>query len=380
MLKRLNVLFLILPLLGYSQITFKINSLPQNTRPDDRIYLVGNINNWNPGDIDYQLTKDKTGQLSITIPEGLIDVEFKFTRGSWESTEGNPAGKYLNNRIHEFSGKPQTVMIDIHSWEDLAGAMNNTNSKNVTLLRPEFYMPQLNRFRKIWLYLPPDYATSQKKYPVIYMQDGQNLFDNMTSFSGEWGVDETLDELYKQKYNSAIIVGISNGSLSRNNEYSPWKNVTYGGGEGDAYLQFIVETLKPHIDSNYRTLSNPENTALIGSSLGALIATYGGCKYPEVFGKIGALSPAYWYSFNDFNRYIANLPETKLTQTKFYVVAGEKESNLMTSDIETVTQNLSKKGLKSNNTKVKIDPDGTHTETYWKREFALMYKWLFPAN
>lgn len=153
-------------------------------------------------------------------------------------------------------------------------------------------MPQLDRNRKIWLYLPPDYSTSTKNYPVLYMQDGQNLFDNATSFAGEWQVDETLNSLFAGGDYGAIVVGIENGGGERLNEYSPWNNPSYGGGLGDQYVAFLANTLKPYIDANYRTRPEPQFNALIGSSMGALISTYGATEFPNIFRKVGSLSPA----------------------------------------------------------------------------------------
>lgn len=380
MINKLFLWVLVAPIISFSQITIKVISLPDNTPKEDKIYLVGNINDWDPQDPNYELKSDENGNLSIQIPESITDLEFKFTRGSWESTEGNASGKYLHNRVVDFQGKPQTIEIQIESWEDLAGAMKKTFAENVSVLRASFYIPQLNRFRKIWIYLPPDYYDTTKKYPVLYMQDGQNLFDNTTSYAGEWGVDETLNELHKKGDFGAIVIAIANGSQDRNNEYSPWKNVTYGGGEGDAYLQFIVETLKPYVDSTYRTLQDAQNTALIGSSLGSLISTYGATKYPNVFGKVGALSPAYWFSFNDFNKYLETLPKKSLKDLKIYMVAGTDEYEMMVSDVEKINTNLKKKGIKESNIIVKFDEDGTHTERYWKREFGLLYQWLFQSG
>ncbi len=159
-----------------------------------------------------------------------------------------------------------------------------------------FIIPQLNRERRIWMYLPPDYEVSNEAYPVVYMHDAQNLFDETTSYSGEWSVDETLDRLFKDKNLKLIVVGIDNGGEKRLDEYSPWKNEKYGGGEGDAYLDFVVNTLKPYIDNNFNTLKDKTNTAIIGSSMGGLISHYAALKYPEVFGKIGVYSPAFWFS------------------------------------------------------------------------------------
>ena len=122
----------------------------------------------------------------------------------------------------------------------------STAATNVSIIQKEFVIPQLNtKPYKVWVYLPPNYQTSTKKYPVIYMHDGQNLFDDKTSFIGEWNVDETLNELYKNTGKGFIVVGIENGGEERINEYTPWPHEEYGGGKGSIYIDFIVNTLKP---------------------------------------------------------------------------------------------------------------------------------------
>jgi hypothetical protein len=121
----------------------------------------------------------------------LTQEDLQASRGSWQTVEGNESGGFLPNRNFTF-GSADTLWIAILSWEDLGGT-GSTAAENVIIMDEAFYMPQLNRHRRIWLYLPPDYETSGKDYPVLYMHDGQNLFDHYTSFAGEWEVDETLN-------------------------------------------------------------------------------------------------------------------------------------------------------------------------------------------
>ena len=158
-----------------------------------------------------------------------------------------------------------------------AVAQQSTASKQVSTFSID--APQLKAIKKIWVYLPKDYDTSAKKYPVIYMHDAQNLFDATTSYVGEWNVDETLDSINAQ----VIVIGIEHGGDKRIDELTPFKNEKYGGGKADGYLDFIVKTLKPKIDSTYRTKTNAMNTAIFGSSLGGLVSFYDAIKYPEVF-------------------------------------------------------------------------------------------------
>ena len=208
------------------------------------------------------------------------------------------------------------------------------------------------------------------------MEDGQNLFDNATSFSGEWQIDETLNTLFSQGNYGAIVVGIDNGGADRLNEYSPWNNPSYGGGQGDLYMQFVGETLKPFIDSNFRTKPQAQYNALIGSSMGALISTYGAVKYPNLFSKVGVFSPAFWFALNDMNAYV-NSTTNNLSNLRLYFVAGQNESSTMVPNMNTVNNNLILKGVATSNTFTKIDSYGTHTESYWRGEFSAAYLWLF---
>lgn len=358
----------------HAQVTLKVTSIPSNTPAGATIFVAGGFNGWDPSGTP--LVKDSNGNYLYTIPEGTGTVEYKFTRGSWTTVEGNENGQYLPNRSFTFTGSPQTLNLTIKSWEDLGGTNGSTAAANVHILSNSFFMPQLNRNRKIWIYLPPDYETSSKNYPVLYMEDGQNLFDNLTSFAGEWQVDETLNTLFQQGDYGAIVIGIDNGGGSRIDEYTPWVNTTYGGGEGDAYITFVAETLKPYVDSHYRTRPEARYNALIGSSLGALISTYGGVKYSNTFQKIGALSPAYWIVSSQLNSYIENTPNN-LNAMRIYHVAGSNESSSMVSDINNVVTRLKNKGLTNANSMVKLDSYGQHNENYWKGEFGALYKWLF---
>jgi predicted alpha/beta superfamily hydrolase len=361
--------------LGYSQVTLRITSIPENTPTGSTIYIAGNLNNWNAGDSNYVMQPDGLGVYQITIPQGTGLVEYKFTRGSWPTVEGNATGGFLPNRSFTFTGSPQTINLTIQSWEDITGGSNSTAASNVQILNPSFYIPQLDRNRRIWLYLPPDYFTSTKNYPVLYMQDGQNLFDNLTSFSGEWQVDETLNTLFNQGDYGAIVVGIDNGGSNRLDEYSPWINTQYGGGQGDEYMAFLAETLKPYIDANFRTRTEPAMNALVGSSMGALIATYGAAEYPMLFGKIGSFSPAYWFAMSDLNNYMSTA--SSFLNHRVYFIAGQNESGSMVPNVTTIRNTMQNNGLASSNTMTKIDSYGTHTETYWRGEFGAAYQWLF---
>ncbi|MBK8555192.1 MAG: alpha/beta hydrolase [Lewinellaceae bacterium] len=311
---------------AWAQLSITLTAVPANTPANANIYIVGNFNNWDAADPNYILTPQGNGQYSITINPSPGALEFKFTRGGWNTVEGNASGAYLPNRTYTYSGQPSNLNLTIASWEDLGvggGGGNSTAAANVYILSNNFYIPQLDRTRRIWVYLPPDYASSGKNYPVLYMHDAQNLFDAATSFSGEWEVDESLNLLFQQGDYGCIVVGIDNGGTHRLDEYSPWVNTQYGGGEGELYVDFMVNTLKPHIDSLYRTLPGRQATGIMGSSMGGLISMYALSERQDVFSKAGIFSPAFWFAGNEPANHVAS--STKEGDVRVYFLAGGDE-------------------------------------------------------
>lgn len=364
---------------AFAQLTLKVTSIPLNTPPGASIYAVGTFNNWNPGDPTKILTAIGGGQYSITLNPPVGEVKFKFTRGNWTMVEGNANGTYLPDRVLNYNGQPTTVNLTILTWEDLAGGNpNSTAAPNVLILDNNFYMPQLNRNRRIWIYLPPDYQTSMKKYPVLYMHDGQNLFDATTSFSGEWEVDESLNKLHQQGDYGCIVVGIDNGGASRLDEYSPWVNAQHNeGGEGGLYVDFIANTLKPHIDSLYRTLPGRLTTGIMGSSMGGLISMYALSERQDVFSKAGIFSPAFWFAGNNPANHVATHP--KQGDVRVYFLAGGDEPASVEQNMQVVANAMTTAGFSASEKFFYVPSDGDHSEAFWRREFPAAYVWLFAG-
>ncbi len=206
------------------------------------------------------------------------------------------------------------------------------------------------------------------------MLDGQNVFDASTSFAGEWRVDETLDSLGRTRAFGAIVVAIYHGDNERLNEYTPWPNNNKEGGDGAKFASFIVKDLKPYIDKYYRTIPDSDNTMIMGSSLGGLMALYMAMEYPEVFGKVGVFSPSLWWSEKSFEQ-MSKFKKRRFQ--KIYMLAGEKESEDMVSDVKRAKRILKDAGYDEYELNVKISPDGRHSEWFWAREFPNAVKWLF---
>ena len=251
--------------------------------------------------------------------------------------------------------------------------MPSSAQPNVTVLEQKFTINGLNRERQIRIYLPEDYNKSEELYPVLYMHDGQNLFDDSTSYVGEWGVDENLNQLAKESGLKLIVVGIDNGGEKRMNELSPWENAKYGAAEGEAYMEFIVKQIKPFIDSTYRTLDDRDNTAIMGSSMGGLISHYAIYNYPEVFGKAVIFSPSYWFS-DDVYSFTESDPVPH--SARIWLEIGKKEGNAV-DDVEKMYSHILSTGHPAENLHMVIDPEGEHNESSWRRQFTPAIIWLF---
>jgi metallo-beta-lactamase class B len=253
----------------------------------------------------------------------------------------------------------------------------------VRILSDSFAIPQLGRRRRVWLYLPPDYATSTTRYPVLYLQDGQNVFDDSTAFAGEWGVDETLDSLHAAGDRGAIVVAVDNGGDRRLDEYDPWvtRDRKYGGGEGDEYVDFLVHTLKPYVDRHYRTRPDAASTAVVGSSMGGLIALYATLTHPTVFGRAGVFSCACWIADPQIYA-VARRAHPRGATPRLYFVSGalETPSGGPAADQRRMVDTLVAAGFPLGRALRALTPaDGKHAEWFWRREFPAAYRWLFDA-
>jgi predicted alpha/beta superfamily hydrolase len=211
-------------------------------------------------------------------------------------------------------------MTHWQSYVEDRNAETHTVVGNVQVLK-ELLSPQLGNRRDVFVYLPPSYTQTEQRYSVIYMHDGQNLFDAATSFAGEWQVDETMEALSHEGL-EAIVVGIPNMGARRLDEYGPFRDPQRGGGQGEQYLAFIVETLKPLIDRDFRTYPDRAHTGILGSSMGGLISLYAFFRYPEVFGFVGALSPSLWFADAAILPYLRQAP---FTPGRIYLDVGTGE-------------------------------------------------------
>jgi predicted alpha/beta superfamily hydrolase len=243
-----------------------------------------------------------------------------------------------------------------------------TSGDTAQIITQNIHIPQLNRDRTIHIFLPAGYHTSKQKYPVIYMHDAQNIYSTPKSPNDSWFVDSLVKTMPGKQL--AIIVGIDNGK-SRITEYNAWDS-NYGKAEGIPYTDFIVKTLKPHIDSNYRTKTDAKHTAIAGSSMGGLISMYAAVKYPDVFGTAGIFSPSFWIA----PKIYTEVEERNLnTKNRFFLACGDKEGN-ETDYVNKMETLLRSKGFDPAHVPATlILKDAKHNEQQWRIAFAAFYKW-----
>ena len=372
-----------------AQTVLKLSRVPAATPPADTLFVAGSFNGWNPHSPAYALRKNAVGTYQISLPPRLGTVEYKFTRGSWATVEVDAHHQPVPNRRADLAAAVE-ITNQVLAWADRGGpaapAPKPTATARVHVLGESFAMPQLGRRRRVLVYLPADYGRQpNRRYPVLYLHDGQNVFDAATSFGSEWGVDETLDRLRAagQDATGSIVVAIDNGQEFRADEYIPWPSAAlvdqpHHGGQGGAYVDFLALTLKPYVDSHYRTRPEAAHTGVAGSSLGGLISVYAALKYPRVFGRVGAFSPAFWVC-NDSLRAFAKTHPAAPT-ARFYFVCGPKESETMLPLMAAWRAELRAEGMPAANISFHAPADGQHREWFWRLEFPAAYQFLFGLN
>lgn len=258
------------------------------------------------------------------------------------------------------------------------------------LALPQVWSPHLQNARDVLVYLPPSYYhTPDRRYPVLYMHDGQNLFDEHTSFVGEWRVDETCAALAQEGL-EAIVVGVFNNGPERRIEYNPFPS-RFGMGKGEAYVRFLVETLKPRIDADFRTLPDRAHTGIMGSSMGGLISLYAFFSFADTFGLAGVMSPAFVISYHDVLDYVAAQP---FVGGKLYIDVGTRELTGISfwdgligfgswrylRSVRRVVRLLRAKGYASAQHFYYVEEKGArHNEAAWARRLPAALRWLWSS-
>lgn len=232
---------------------------------------------------------------------------------------------------------------------------------------PQAWSPQLENKRDVLIYLPPSYSVGERRYPVLYMHDGQNLFDEATAFAGQdWQVDETMERMSADGY-EAIIVGAFHTSDDRLREYNPFPG--RWTSKGEPYVNFLCDSLKPFMDRNFRTLTEPAATGILGSSMGGLISLYAFFRRPDIFGLCGAMSPSLFVGHNAILKYVREAP---FHLGKIYLDHGTREPSA-----RPVYELLRAKGYRiRTDLKYVAEHGGHHHESAWARRLPGALRFL----
>ena len=227
------------------------------------------------------------------------------------------------------------------------------------------YSPGLGNTRDLHVYLPPSYDDDESvRYPVVYLHDGQNLFDARLSFAGAWEADAAADASARLGH-EAILVGVANTAEGRIGEYTPFRDARLGGGDADRYLLYIIRTVKPSIDRRYRTRTGREQTLIGGSSLGGLVSLYAFFRFPEFFGGASVQSPSLWYAGGAIFDYVAAAP---WYPGRIFLDVGRHEGEGTLRNARRMHEMLLSKGYEPDRTLCWIeDRAGRHHESAWGR-------------
>jgi len=374
-------------------VTFKV-AIPIDVAATSQIKIAGSFNSWSPLDPDYVLTELDQYDYEIEIAFDIADigtqVEYKYvlllegqTDNGWTNVEGSSSGGEIANRSYTLIAGRQTVNDTVQTFKNNASQNSVTRGtlEKVTLAMPQ-YSDGRTRMIRIWLPDGYDQNATEKRYPVMYMHDGQNLFDSFTSFAGEWRIDETIGAMMDDGYPGAIVVGIDN-SADRLNELSPdWTRSGGGSGyitnpSGEKYASFIVDTVKPYVDGHFNTETDRAHTGVGGSSMGGVISFYMALTYPDIFGYGLLFSTAMWiYASNVTSTFIQSKNVSSFVETpRFYIYAGGLETSV-TPYVAIISDALIAEGYPSANINTHVDPNKNHNEYAWATYFPIAYPWL----
>lgn len=367
-----------------ASVTFLV-AVPADTPAESKVHIAGDFQGWDPGSAAHELTRQDDGRYAITLEFDIgTSIAFKFTRGSWAFVEKGPAGEELDNRTLTIEGS-STQELTVVRWADGSPPPTTIVGDVSTITVPGFLDD-----RRVWLYLPPGYDTdTETRYPVLYMFDGQNVFDTATSFAGEWQVDETLEDGIAAGDLRPIIVVAVDNSAERIPEYTPWPDDQYGGGEADEHLQAFTDVLVPYIDQTYRTIAEPASRAIAGGSLGGLMALYVAYEHDDLFGLSAAISPSLWWDEQHMRMHAeaAGKPSVRI-----YMDMGTLEEDTTVDEdpqngiddnidyLRAMQDVMEGQGFALGVDFQVVEAEGhRHRETYWAMRFPDVLAFLFPT-
>lgn len=364
--KTLIFMAIMIPTLTSAKVLDFIVNVPFLTPKNSNVFLTGDLQelcNWKTHCLKMNSIGNGSYALSVKISDQVKKFHYKISRGSWETEAADSYSKAYNEIAIDIDKIDSTIVQNVIHWKDLSPLY-----KSLNVVGPfNLYSPELEKNKEISVYLPSSYHSSNKFYPVIYIHDGQNIFDPLTSsFGVSWALDVTMNKLIAEnKMNEAIIVAIHTNNTDRWIEYDYFL-------KGKNYSDFVVNGVIPYIENNFKVLKNRNARYLMGSSMGALISLMMLIDRPDIFSKGAGLSfPAF---IN--NRAIFKFLEAKVTLPSFEFYMDHGDYGIDAKYALTATelyQALSSRGIAA---KYLTFPYADHTEADWARRAYIPLEYL----
>lgn len=372
------------------------------------IYLASSHNGWNPGDPNMKLTRRSDMRWQIVLPKPTLDskMAFKFTRGTWDLVEVNADGQDIDNRLLPMidaskleEGEQPVIELMVPRWKNPAaarpGVLDPYRAIDVaagSIRRVEVVGGGgFTGSRDLLVWLPPGYDATEnagRQYPVLYMADGQNLFDKHDMVPAEWRMDETAGRLIAQnEIEPLIVVGIPHAGAGRTSEYSPVQFAEGAPPRADSFVRFLLNEVKPRIDASFRTASGPENTAIGGASMGGVIAIEASTQHPEVFGKVLAESTPLAYGDRALFRHFG--AKAQWPRRVYFGMGGKEggddpaktaDNRQWAASADAFGELLKGRGFTGENLRIVVDQEALHNEDAWAKRLPDALKFLFPAK
>jgi len=345
--------------------------VPENTPADAEFYLQTNLSGYAPALPEYKFVD---GVLRAEFPVGAL-LTYKITRGSSESEEGDLWGERRPEHRTVVEGAA-THRVSIQSWQDLDGGAGRPSTLAAGIDTLRVHSPELGDDFTVLVWTPPGYARSSERFPVLYLHDGQNMFDAATSFAGEvWAADGAARALAAEGL-PCLLVAVCVRPTHRGNDYLPF---AIGANDfqttAPAYQTFLAQTLKPHIDARYRTRPEREYTAQAGSSFGGVASLYGTLSRPDVWGTCGAFSPSLWVQDGALPDFARQHPAPGL---RLYVDMGTHEGLFVEDAAATVRQTrwfAARSAPFVREVKLQIGEGHWHDEPAWRARLPEFLHW-----
>lgn len=380
--------------------------------PDQPIYFASSINGWNPADPDFVLSprSDTRWQIIIDKIPANTTIAFKLTMGGWDREELDGSGNSIDNRSLPkidrsklAPGEKPVIEVTVPQFRTPVALSEQVREsgpyrklsvtgdvRRLAVQGGAGGAEALSRDLLVWLpdgYDQPENAG--RRYPVLYMMDGQNIFEAMPGLPGEWGVDEAAQTLIAAgKVEPLIIVGVPHAGEHRLSEYLPVGAIQGQSGDGANFVAWMRVEVMPRVERAFRVKRGPEHTGIGGASLGGAIALYASTKHPEVFGK--AIVESLPLLADDGVAARAYLDGVRAWPGKVFVGMGGREVGNGAADesrnakyrawAQEIDSRMAKGGVGSDNRRLLIDPEANHNEPAWAARFPTALEFLFPAS